>query len=48
MASGMRCVVLRSRRSWYAKLWAIVLALAFILVLWVALAFHLIAFDVNY
>jgi CubicO group peptidase (beta-lactamase class C family) len=41
-------VVLGSRRSWYAKAWAIVLALSFLIALWVALAFHLIAFDVNY
>lgn len=41
-------VVLRSGRSWYAKLWAIALAISFLAVLWVALAYHLIAFDVNY
>lgn len=41
-------VVLGSRRSWYAKAWAVVLALSLLVALWVALAFNLIAFDVNY
>jgi hypothetical protein len=41
-------VVVRSARKWYAKVWAIVLALSLLVLLWVALAFHLIAFDVNY
>ncbi len=47
-ACGMRassCVV---ARKWYAKTWSVVLAVALLVVLWVALAFHLIAFDVNY
>lgn len=41
-------VVLRSGRRWTAKVWAVALALSFLVVLWVAFAFHLIAFDVNY
>jgi CubicO group peptidase (beta-lactamase class C family) len=41
-------VVMAGKRRWLAKLWAIVLALALLVVLWVGLAFHLIAFDVNY
>lgn len=41
-------VVVRNPRKWYAKAWAIVLALSLLVMLWVALAFHLIAFDVNY
>lgn len=41
-------LVVRGSRKWYAKAWAVVLALALLVVLWVALAFHLIAFDVNY
>jgi CubicO group peptidase (beta-lactamase class C family) len=41
-------VVVPGARKWYAKTWAVVLALALLVVLWVALAFHLIAFDVNY
>lgn len=41
-------VVVRSARKWYVKTWAVLLALALLVVLWVALAFHLIAFDVNY
>jgi CubicO group peptidase (beta-lactamase class C family) len=41
-------VVLRGNRRWYAKLWAIVLALSLLVLLWVAFTCHLIAFDVNY
>jgi hypothetical protein len=41
-------VVVRGPRKWYAKTWAIVLAISLLVILWVALAFHLIAFDVNY
>jgi CubicO group peptidase (beta-lactamase class C family) len=41
-------VVVRSSRKWYAKVWAVVLALSLLVVLWVALTHHLIAFDVNY
>jgi CubicO group peptidase (beta-lactamase class C family) len=41
-------VVVRSARKWYAKVWAGVLALSLLVLLWVALAFNLIAFDVNY
>jgi CubicO group peptidase (beta-lactamase class C family) len=41
-------VVVGSPRKWYAKTWAVVLALSLLVLLWVALAFHLISFDVNY
>ncbi len=41
-------VVVRGPRKWLAKTWAVVLALSFAVLLWVALAFHLIAFDANY
>jgi hypothetical protein len=41
-------VVVRSTRKWYAKVWAVVLALSLLVLLWVAFMFHLIAFDVNY
>ena len=41
-------VVMRSGRRITAKIWALVLALSFLVVLWVALAYHLVAFDVNY
>jgi hypothetical protein len=41
-------IVVRGTRKWYAKTWAVLLALALLIALWVALAFHLIAFDVNY
>lgn len=41
-------LVVRSQRKWYAKTWAVLLGLALLVVLWVALAFHLIAFDTNY
>jgi hypothetical protein len=41
-------VVVRSARKWYAKVWAVLLALSLLVLLWVAFAFHLIAFDANY
>jgi CubicO group peptidase (beta-lactamase class C family) len=41
-------VVLRSRRRWFAKLWAVVLAASFLVILWAAVAFHLIAFHAGY
>ncbi len=41
-------VVLRAPRKWYSKVWAVVLALSLLVLLWVAFAFNLIAFDVNY
>jgi hypothetical protein len=41
-------VVLRSRRRWFAKLWAVVLAASFLVILWAAVAFHLIAFHTGY
>jgi CubicO group peptidase (beta-lactamase class C family) len=41
-------VVVRGPRQWYAKAWAVLLALSLLVVLWTAFAFHLIAFDVNY
>jgi len=41
-------VVLRSPRSWYAKAWAVVLLVGFLASVWVAFAYHFIAFGVNY
>ena len=41
-------VVLTGNRRLVAKLWAVVLALSFLAILWVALVYDLIAFDVNY
>jgi hypothetical protein len=41
-------IVLRSGRKWYAKVWAVVLALSFLAVLWVALNYHLMKFGVRY
>lgn len=41
-------VVLRSQRSWYAKLWAVVLSVSFVAILWVAVAFNLISFGANF
>jgi hypothetical protein len=41
-------VVLRGQRRWYAKLWAVLLAASLVVVLWVALAFHLIFFGTLY
>jgi CubicO group peptidase (beta-lactamase class C family) len=40
--------VLRGQRSWYAKAWAVVLALSLLAVLWVAVVFNLISFGVNF
>jgi CubicO group peptidase (beta-lactamase class C family) len=41
-------VVVRGPRKRYAKVWSVVLALSLLLLLYIALTFHLIAFDVNY
>ena len=41
-------VVVRGPRKWYAKAWAVLLALALVIALWVAFAFHLMALRVNY
>jgi hypothetical protein len=41
-------VVVRSTRKWYAKVWAVVLAFGLLITLWVAFAFHLLSFSVNY
>ena len=40
--------VLRSKRRKLAKLWAIVLALACLAILWAGMAFHLIGVSANY
>ena len=36
------------RRRWPAKLWSVVMVLAALVVLWVAVVFHLISWGVNY
>jgi hypothetical protein len=41
-------VVLGGKRRWTAKLWAIVLALSCLAILWASAAFHLIGFSANY
>jgi hypothetical protein len=41
-------VVTRGQRRFTAKLWAVLLALSFVVLPWVALVHDLIAFDVNY
>lgn len=41
-------VVLGSRRRWQAKLWAIVLALSCLAILWFSVAFHLVGWSANY
>jgi CubicO group peptidase (beta-lactamase class C family) len=41
-------VVWSGKRRWQAKVWTVVLAFASLTVLWVALAFRLIAFGVHY
>ncbi|QSX77270.1 serine hydrolase domain-containing protein [Agrilutibacter solisilvae] len=40
--------VLRSGRSWWARLWAIVLAVACLALLWIGIACHLVGFSANY
>lgn len=40
--------VLRGRRSWWAKLWSLVLAAACVALLWVGIACHLVGFSANY
>ncbi|HEX9207249.1 MAG TPA: serine hydrolase domain-containing protein [Steroidobacteraceae bacterium] len=47
---GLRAVVttLRGGRRWLAKAWAALLALALLLSLWVAFAFHVLSFGVKY
>jgi CubicO group peptidase (beta-lactamase class C family) len=40
--------VVRSQRRWYAKAWATLLAIALMMSLWVAVAYNVIAFRVNY
>ena len=41
-------VVLRRRHRWQAKVWAVVLALSCMTLLWVGVAFHLVGFSANY
>ncbi len=41
-------VVLRSGRSWWAKLWSLVLAASCLALLWIGIACHLIGFSANY
>jgi hypothetical protein len=36
------------QRRWPAKVWSVVLAFSVCLILWVAFAFHLVGFGVNY
>lgn len=40
--------VLRSRRSWWARAWSILLAAACLALLWIAIATHLVGFTANY
>ena len=40
--------VLRSRRRWLAKLWAVLLALSCLFLLWVGFAFHLMGYGAYY
>ncbi len=41
-------VVLRSRRSLWAKLWSLVLAASCLALLWIGIACHLVGFSANY
>jgi hypothetical protein len=40
--------VLRSRRSWWAKAWGLVLAAACLALLWIGIACHVVGFSANY
>ena len=40
--------VLRGRRKWLAKLWAVLLALACLFLLWIGIAHHVVGFGANY
>ena len=39
---------LLEKRGWFSKLWAVVMLLASVILLWVVLAFHVISFGTNY
>jgi hypothetical protein len=39
---------LRGRRRWLAKLWAVLLALSCLFLLWLGFAHHVIGFGANY
>lgn len=41
-------IVARGQRRWWAKLWAVLLAISLSVVLWAALAFHLISFRTGF
>jgi len=41
-------VVLRSKRSWMAKVWSVVLALSCLIVLLVGYAYHVMGYTANY
>lgn len=41
-------VVWRGKRSWFAKLWSLVLVLSTLILVWVAIAYHLVGFATNY
>jgi CubicO group peptidase (beta-lactamase class C family) len=38
----------KAKRGWFSKAWAVALLLSAVIILWVALAFHLIGFGTNY
>lgn len=41
-------VVLRSQRKWLAKLWATILALSCLTILWFAVTYHLVGYSAHY
>lgn len=41
-------VVWKGKRSWFAKLWSLVLVLSTLVLAWVAVAFHLVGLSANY
>jgi hypothetical protein len=52
MAAALGCwnawVQLRGGRPWYAKLWAIIVAVALSALLWAAFAFHFISSSAGF
>ncbi|WP_426000389.1 serine hydrolase domain-containing protein [Caulobacter sp. DWR1-3-2b1] len=41
-------VVWKGKRSWFAKLWSVVLVLSTLVLTWLAIAFHLVGLGANY
>ena len=48
LAGWAAYLAFRTKRGWFGKLWSVLLLAATIVMLWVALAFHLISFGANW